>query len=174
MRLETERLELRSAIPADASRLHTLFSDPDVRRYLPPFPPVSLEQAAQAIERRAKMEAELGYAPLIIVTKGDDEFIGSGGLVPVIDAPDVEVVYHFLPSAWGKGYATEAAATSLAYGFENARLNEIIGLAFPDNVASWRVLEKIGMRFVGTANYYGIEGLKKYVADRQSWVRRET
>ena len=111
-----------------------------------------------------KMEAELGYTPFMIVMKGGDEFIGSGGLVPVKDAPDVEIAYHFLPSAWGKGYATEAAAAILAFGFENARLKEIIGSAYLDNVASWRVLEKVGMRFVGTATYYGIEGLKKYLA----------
>jgi len=117
-----------------------------------------------------KMEAELGYAPFVIVMKDGDKFIGSGGVVPVEDTPDVEIAYHFLPSAWGKGYATEAATAILAFGFENARLKEIIGLAYPDNVASWRVLEKVGMRFVGTATYYGIEGLKKYLANRGTWV----
>jgi ribosomal-protein-alanine N-acetyltransferase len=170
MKLETERLELRSATPADAPHLQALYSSPEVLRYLPPFPPISLEQAARAIERRVKMEAELGYAPFMIVRKDGDEFIGSGGVVPVKETSDVEIAYHFLPSAWGKGYATEAATAILAFGFENARLNEIIGLAYPDNVASWRVLEKVGMRFVGTANYYGIEGLKKYLASRGTWV----
>lgn len=170
MKLETERLELRSATPADAPRLLALFSNQEVLRYLPPIPPITLEQAAQAIARRMKMEAELGYAPLIILTKYNGQFIGSGGVVPVKDAPDVEIAYHFLPSAWGKGYATEAATAILEFGFESARLEEIIGLAFPDNVASWRVLEKAGMRFVGTATYYGIEGLKKYLANRGTWV----
>ena len=120
-----------------------------------------------------KMEAELGYAPLIILTKGNDKFIGSGGLVQVKDAPDVEIAYHFLPSAWGKGYATEAATAILDFGFEKVRLKEIIGLAFPENVASWRVLEKVGMRYVGTATYFGIEGLKKYLANRGSWVPKK-
>jgi RimJ/RimL family protein N-acetyltransferase len=173
MKLETERLQLRSATQADAPHLQALYSSPEVLRYLPPFPPMSLEQATQAIGRRLKMEAELGYAPFIIVTKGGDEFMGSSGIVPVKDTPDVEIAYHFLPSAWGKGYATEAATAILAFGFENARLKEIIGLAYPDNVASWRVLEKVGMRFVGTATYYGIEGLKKYLANRETWVPRE-
>ena len=170
MKLETERLELRSATLADAPNLQALFSNPEVLRYLPPRPAITLEQAEQAIERRMKMEAELGYAPFIIVKKDGDEFIGSGGVVPVKDAPDVEIAYHFLPSAWGKGYATEAATTILAFGFESVGLKEIIGLAFPDNVASWRVLERVGMRYVGTATYYAIEGLKKYVADRGTWV----
>jgi ribosomal-protein-alanine N-acetyltransferase len=170
MRLETERLELRSATPADAPHLQALYSSPEVLRYLPPFPPISLERAKQTIERRKKMEAELGYALFMIVMKDGDEFIGSGGIVPMKDTPDVEIAYHFLPSAWGKGYATEAARAILAFGFENARLKEIIGLGYPDNVASWRVLEKVGMRFVGTATYYGIEGLKKYLADCGTWV----
>src|SRR5580692_9321700 len=102
MKLETERLELRSATPADAPHLQALYSSPEVLRYLPPRPPMSLEQATQAIWRRMKMEAEFGYAPLIIVMKDGDEFIGSGGVVPVKDTPDVEIAYHFLPSAWGK------------------------------------------------------------------------
>jgi [ribosomal protein S5]-alanine N-acetyltransferase len=173
MKLETERLELRSATPADAPLLQALYSSPEVLRYLPPRPPITLEQATQAIERRMKMEAEFGYAPFIIVKKGGDEFIGSGGVVPVKDTPEVEIAYHFLPSAWGRGYATEAATAILAFGFESARLKEIIGLAFPANVASWRVLEKVGMRFVGTATYYGIEGLKKYIANRGTWVPPE-
>src|ERR1700733_15867216 len=70
MKLETERLQLRSATQADAPHLQALYSSPEVLRYLPPFPPMSLEQATQAIGRRLKMEAELGYAPFIIVTKG--------------------------------------------------------------------------------------------------------
>ena len=170
MRLETERLELRSATPADAPNLLALFSSPEVLRYLPPIPPITLERASQAIARRLRMETELGYAPFIILTKDDDQFIGSGGLVPVKDAPDVEIAYHFLPSAWGKGYATEAAAAILGFGFGKARLKEIIGLAFPANVASWRVLEKVGMRYIGTATYFGIEGLRKYLANRETWV----
>jgi RimJ/RimL family protein N-acetyltransferase len=170
MKLETERLELRSATPADAPSLLSLFSNPKVLRYLPPIPPITLEQATQSIARRMRMEAELGYAPFIILTKDNHQFIGSGGVVPVKDASDVEIAYHFLPSAWGKGYATEAAAAILGFGFEEVGLKEIIGLAFPENVASWRVLEKVGMRYVGTATYFGIEGLKKYLADRRTWV----
>jgi ribosomal-protein-alanine N-acetyltransferase len=170
MKLETERLELCSATQADAPNIQALYSNPDVLRYLPPRPPMTLEQAVQVVERRMKMEAERGFAPFIIVTKDSGEFIGSGGVQPVKDTPDVEIAYHFLPSAWGKGYATEAAKAILAFGFETARLEEIVGVAYPANVASWRVLEKVGMRFVGTATYHGIPGLKKYVADRGTWI----
>jgi RimJ/RimL family protein N-acetyltransferase len=56
----------------------------------------------------------------------------------------------------------------LNFAFTPARLDEIVGVAFPENVASWRVLEKAGMRYVGTVRYHGIDGLKEYVADRRT------
>ena len=117
------------------------------------------------------MEAERGYAPLIITIKESGEFIGSGGVVPTKDSADIEIAYHFLPSAWGKGYATEAAVAILEFAFKTAGLEEIVGFVFSENVASWRVLEKAGMRFVGMANYPGINvPLKKYVAGRAVWI----
>ena len=167
MRFETKRLQLRSAVPADAPLLQMLYSNAEVLRYLPPRPPMTLEQAQKAIERRMKMETELGYAPLLIFARDSAEFIGSGGVQPVKDTSDVEIAYHFLPSAWGKGYATEAASAILEFAFKTAKLEKIVGVAFPGNVASCRVLEKVGMRYLGMARYHGIEGLRKYAASRR-------
>lgn len=118
------------------------------------------------------MEAERGYAPLIITIKESGAFIGSGGVLPTKGSLDIEIAYHFLPSAWGKGYATEAAVAILEFAFKTAELEEIVGFVFFENVASWRVLEKAGMRFVGMASYPGIDvPLKKYVAGRAIWTR---
>ena len=133
---------------------------------------MTLEQATNAVKRRKSMEAERGYAPLIITTKKDGKFIGSGGLAPVQDTSETEVVYHLMPSAWGKGYATEAAVAILGFAFRTVKLEQVLGLAFPDNVASWTVLHKAGMRYVGLARYYDIDGLRKYLADRATWAPR--
>ena len=81
----------------------------------------------------------------------------------------MELAYHYLPSAWGKGYGSEAAAAVIAYGLSVLGLDRIIAICFPENIGSWRVMEKAGMRYVGTASYYGLEGLKKYEAERRSW-----
>jgi len=56
----------------------------------------------------------------------------------------------------GKGYATEAAKAALRHGFETLKLDRIIALAKPENVASRRVIEKIGMRYTRNAEYWGI------------------
>jgi len=169
MRLETERLVIRSAVQSDAPSLQHLFSDPDVRRWLPVGEPWTLERAQQAIEARIAGERERGYAAWIVERK-DGEFIGSCALQLVErKGPEVEIAYHYIPSAWGKGYGTEVAVAVLDHGFRAIGLERIIALAYPQNSGSWRIMEKAGMRSEGVANYYGIEGLKKYVADRDAW-----
>jgi len=171
MRLETERLVIRSAVATDAPALQRLFSDPDVRRWLPPGEPWTIERANEAIARRGALEREQGYAAWI-VEKRDGEFIGSVALQKVErTGPEVELAYHYLPSAWGKGYGTEAATAVLAHGLDAVGLDEIIAICFPENIGSWRIMEKAGMQYVGTASYYGLVGLKKYVARRGEWGR---
>jgi ribosomal-protein-alanine N-acetyltransferase len=172
VKLETDRLELRSATPADAPLLHSLFSDPEVLRYLPPGPVMTLEQAAAAIQRRMTLEAELGYAPLIVETKDHQTFVGSAGLLPGKGTMDAELAYHLRSSAWGHGYASEAARAVLEFAFQKRKLDEVVGVAFPENQASWKVMEKIGMHFEGLARYHEIDGLRKYVAHRGTWTGR--
>jgi [ribosomal protein S5]-alanine N-acetyltransferase len=169
VKLETERLELRSASRADAGLLLKLFSIPEVWRYLPPGPPFTLERAEAGIERRLKLEAERGFSPMLVFKKDNGEFIGNAGLQGVPDTPEVEIAYHYLPSVWGKGYGTEAAIVLLADGLDRVGLDRVIAICVPENVGSWRIMEKAGMQYAGLASYYGLTGLKKYVAERGSW-----
>lgn len=82
--------------------------------------------------------------------------------------PAVEIAYHYKRTAWSKGYGTEAAIACLDRGFGPVGL-EHVAICVPENVGSWRVMEKAGMRYEGTASYYGLTGLKKYGADRATW-----
>ena len=170
VKLETDRLELRSATPEDAELLLKLFSITEVWRFLPPGPPYTLERAHAGIERRIKLEAERGFAPMLVFRKDTGEFIGNAGLQPVPETSEVEIAYHYLPSVWGKGYGTEAAIAILADGLGRLGLSNIIAICIPENVGSWRIMEKAGMRYVGLASYYGLTGMKKYVAVRGEWT----
>lgn len=170
MRLETTRLVIRTFEPRDADPWLALVSDPEVRRFLPPGPVPTLEDLHAAIERRHAMEREHGYAMWAIDLKETGEFVGQCGLQPVErTGPEVELAYHFTRVLWNQGYATEAAIAVLAYGLGPVGLDRVIAIVMPENVRSWRVMEKAGMRFVGTATYYGIVGLKQYVAEREWW-----
>jgi ribosomal-protein-alanine N-acetyltransferase len=80
---------------------------------------------------------------------------------------EVEVLYALAKLHWGKGIATKAARASVRFGFQVAQLQTIIALAFPENVASRRVMEHLGMAYVKGAHYFGID-LAYYALARES------
>jgi RimJ/RimL family protein N-acetyltransferase len=167
MRLETARLVIRTFETRDAQPWLTLVRDPEVRRFLPPGPLPTLETFQGALERRQAMEHERGYAVWAVDVKETGTFIGQCRLYPAEQTgPEVELAYHYIPASWHNGYATEAAIAVLAYAFGTVGLASVIALVMAENIGSWRAAEKAGVRFVGTATYYGIAGLKKYVAER--------
>jgi [ribosomal protein S5]-alanine N-acetyltransferase len=169
MRLETSRLIIRSFEPSDAEGLLAVFGDPEVRRYLPPFPDPTIESMGKSVARRMAMERDKGHGMWAVERKDTGELIGDCGLMLVEGTgPEVELAYHYKQSAWNRGYGTEAAIACLARGFGAIGLEQIIAICFPENVASWRVMEKAGMRYEGMGSYYGLS-LKKYVADRSTW-----
>jgi ribosomal-protein-alanine N-acetyltransferase len=73
---------------------------------------------------------------------------------------------------WGNGYATEAAQASLQYGFEHVKLEHIIALVHPENLASQRVIDKCGMSYQETISLWGMQ-LKRYRIDK-GWDTRQT
>jgi RimJ/RimL family protein N-acetyltransferase len=77
------------------------------------------------------------------------EFIGWCGLKYRPELDEIDLGYRFMKSAWGKGYATEAAMASIKYGFEQLGMRKIVGRAMPGNLGSIKVLEKCGMKFIG-------------------------
>ena len=165
--IETPRLLIRSFKPADARDLHDrVFGRDDVMRFIPRGASPSLERTRGSVERFIRHEREHGFGLWAVELRETDELIGDCGLVYVEGkGPEVEVAYHFGKEWWGRGIATEAARASLAYGFRELHLNEIIAICFPEHIASRRVMEKAGMKFVGPARYYDLD-LVKYVAAR--------
>ena len=170
MRLETPRLVIRSFEPSDAEGMLAVFGDPEVRKYLPPFPDPTIESMGKSVARRMAMERDHGHGLWAVERKDTGELIGDCGLMLVEGTgPEVEIAYHYKQTAWNHGYGTEAAIACLAQGFGPVALEHVIAICFPENVGSWRVMEKAGMRYEGMASYYGLT-LKKYVADRATWT----
>ena len=94
--------------------------------------------------------------------RGGEELIGFCGLRYVEPGADVEILYGIDPPLWGRGYATEAARALLAWAFRETGLTRILAGADAPNRASFRVLEKLGMRY---------DGLRPTVAgDAACWV----
>ena len=162
---------IRSFEPSDAEGMLQLFGDPEVRKFLPPFPDPTLERMQASVGKRMAMERDRGHGLWVVERKDTGELIGDSGLMLVEGTgPEVEIAYHYKQTAWNRGYGTEAAIACLAHGFGPVGLEHVIAICLPENVGSWRVMEKAGMRYEGTASYYGLIGLKKYVADRATWT----
>ncbi len=146
--LETERLIAREFLPFDAPSLLKLNSDPKVVQYTGDGPFVNEKQALSLIEKRiikGQYEKE-GFGRWAIHLKSNGLFIGWCGLRR-IENSEVDLGYRFHKRFWNKGFATEIGQATLNYGFEEIGLSEIIGRVMPQNVASIRVLEKLGMHF---------------------------
>ena len=75
-----------------------------------------------------------------------NKVIGFSGLKWDSEIEETDIGYRFLPEYWGKGIATESCIPLLQYGFDDLELEQIVGLTYPENIASCKVLEKIGMK----------------------------
>jgi RimJ/RimL family protein N-acetyltransferase len=154
--LETDRLLLREFVAEDAEAFFRLNSDPDVVRFVPDKPLLNAEQARQLlIEHPIADYRKYGFGRGACILKSTGEQIGFAGLKYLEELGEVDVAYRFLPSYWGQGFATEAAIASVRLGFAQLGLKQIIGLVMPENIASVRVLEKVGLRFTETVNFWG-------------------
>ncbi|HEY2641061.1 MAG TPA: GNAT family N-acetyltransferase [Streptosporangiaceae bacterium] len=171
-RLETARLVIRTFEARDASPWLAMVSDPEVRRFLPAGPAPTVEVSERIVGERQEMERERGYAMWAVDDKATGIFVGQCGLRAIDEAgPEVELAYHYTSASWNKGYGTEAAIAVLAHGFGPVGVDRIIAVVVPENVGSWRVMEKAGMSYEGLVDYFGMPGLKKYIAERDWWNR---
>ena len=89
------------------------------------------------------------------ILKESKTFVGASGLVFYDNTSNIEVGYRMLKEHWNRGYATEAAHELLLYGFSELKLKKIVSSAHVDNLASRRVMEKIGMKYVDDRVNYG-------------------
>jgi ribosomal-protein-alanine N-acetyltransferase len=147
--LETNRLLLRTFTPEDAQLIYELNLDPEITRYTGD-PVKDINHAKEVLEQVILPQYALyNHGRWAVHIKDDLEFIGWCGLKTRPERKEIDLGYRFLKTAWGKGYATEAAFACIKYGFEKLNLQRIIGRAMPDNVGSLRVLEKCGMAYIG-------------------------
>jgi len=147
--IETDRLLFRRFTEDDAPLLYELNLDPEVTLYTHD-PMTRLEQAKQVLEQVILPQYILyNHGRWAVHLKPGPEFIGWCGLKYIPERDEIDLGYRFMKKYWGKGYATEAAAASIQYGFNRLNLQKIIGRTLPGNVASIRVLEKCGMLYLG-------------------------
>ena len=145
---ETPRLILRQFTESDAPLILQLNSDPEIVKYVHEPVLETEDQAKNIIVNIILPQYSKNLGRWAIYSKDNNEFIGWCGLKYVPARDEIDLGYRLIQSAWGKGLATEAAMHTLEYGFNLLNLQLITGRAHVQNLASIRVLEKIGMQFI--------------------------
>lgn len=163
---ETKRLVLREFCTSDARDFYALNADPEVLRHTGDTAFGSLNEAAMFLENYSDYR-ENGFGRWAVIDKEKGDFLGWCGLKKN-EEELVDLGFRLFRRAWGHGYATESALASLEYGFGPLGIQEIIGRASQENLASLRVLEKIGMDFW---KYGSCAGIPKAVYYRISKTR---
>lgn len=146
-KLETGRLVLRRWRDGDLDLLAALNSDREVMEHM--VSTLSAEETSTMIKRIESHFDENGFGLWAVELVLTGEFVGFAGLsIPRFEAhftPAVEVGWRLSSSHWGRGYATEAAAAAMEFGFNDVGLDEIVSFAVPANTRSTRVMERLGM-----------------------------
>lgn len=170
--LETERLILRPINESDIDGIFAMRADVDVMRFI--REPIGRRDEARHwadhVSRRWAGE-RIGFCSLI--EKRSGRFIGWCGLWQLKETGETEVGYALAKEFWGKGYATEAASAFLRYGFTELHIEKIVAVANPANTASRRVMEKLGMDFDYTGEFYGRD-LVHYSISREKFISAKT
>jgi ribosomal-protein-alanine N-acetyltransferase len=154
--VKTDRLFLRRFSREDLDAYAGIMGDYEVGKWFPKGEGYTREEAKKSLDNILDHWSKHGFGIWAITDKDNKFLLGRCGLNLITETSEVEVDFVLARNYWGKGYATEAARAALAYGFDVLGLNRIIALTKPDNVASRRVIEKIGMRYVKNAEYWGI------------------
>lgn len=154
--LQTPRLILRPWTLNDVPAFARIYSDPQTMQYVGNGRPRTWEETVARTQLSIDHYARHGFGMGAVVDRGTGVVIGRCGLQYLPGTEDVEIGWLIERGRWGEGLATEAAAAWLAWGFAGPlRLRRIVAVANPENTASTRIMEKIGMVLVGPSVAYG-------------------
>lgn len=152
IKLQTERTILRNLTIDDAKDFYELNLDDDVLKFTGDKPFDSIETAKNFLMNYDQYE-KYGVGRFAVIDKQNLNFIGWCGLKYNSEMDEYDVGFRFFKQYWNKGFATETAQRCLAFGFQELKINRIVGRAMKDNTASVKVLEKIGMTFVKNIDF---------------------
>ena len=144
--LETERLLLSTWQPSDWIAFRPIATDVEVMRYITGGVPWTDERIQLFVNRQIELFSERGFCRWKLLRKPAREMIGFCGVGFWGDGLEPEIGWWLARAHWGRGLATEAAGVALRDVFERSALGRIISIARPENVASTRVMEKLGLK----------------------------
>ncbi len=169
LRFETERLLLRPLEREDIFAVVDLWTDPQVTSFL--GGPRDRDQVTAALEEELLVQPREPFELCSVFEKASGDLVGHCGLLEkeVQGRTEFDLVYVFARSAWGRGYATEIGRALIRFAFEQVDLTRVVCLIEPENMASRRVAEKIGMLSHGQIKRPGDRIVELYMLAQPEW-----
>jgi RimJ/RimL family protein N-acetyltransferase len=143
---------MRPIVPGDTEALLRISNERAVRRYLWDDGPIGHATMRKIVSRSNATFADEGVGLFGVRRRGTENLIGFCGFMRLEGMDEPELAYELSQSVWGEGLATEAARDCLRYAFEEVGLERVIAGADPENAASRRIIEKLGMKAAGPLN----------------------
>jgi len=172
-RLETERLILREWRDDDRDGALAMNADPEVMRFIGDGHVLDRAESAAMLASFRRSWGEHGFGRWAVERRSDGAFAGFCGVGFLSSFPEVigepEIGWRLRRSFWGVGYATEAAIASRDDFFRTTEYDHLISLSNPGNVASERVMEKLGMRRVDDVRHPRYGAIHRHRLDRADW-----
>ncbi len=146
--IETDRILLRPFTEDDVAAVFAFGSNSEINRYTGDENLKKLDHALDIIRNTWFKDYETyGYGRLAVFHKAEKKVIGFAGIKYLPELEETDLGFRFLPQYWGMGIATEVSIAILKHSFVNFPLNQIIGIAMKENLASCKVLEKVGLKW---------------------------
>jgi RimJ/RimL family protein N-acetyltransferase len=144
--IETAQLVIRPWEQRDDPGFRQMATDPEMVRYTSVRTPWSDERIAEFFARQSRHLAARGYCFGAMIDRATDRVAGLCGFQPSANSADVEIGWWVRKDLWGRGLATEAAAGALRHAWDFLGLDRVIAVAYAENRASIRIMEKLGFR----------------------------
>lgn len=156
--LETNRLLLREFEISDAESFYELNLNPNVIKYTGNSAFKDIDEAREFLENYSDYQRS-GYGRWAVIDKSTNQFLGWCGLKYDEKLDETDIGFRFFEHFWNQGFATESAKACIDYGFKELNLKTIVGRAMKENLASIKVLEKIGFHYEKDFDFDGNEAV---------------
>src|SRR5215469_1019880 len=158
-KIETDRLILRPFEASDAEAAFGWLGDPVVMRFTPTGPDKSIEETKTRLVAFMDHQQLHGFSKWLISDRDSGVAIGDSGLLVLQDYGWIDLGFRFPQQYWGRGLATEAASAWVRAAFDEFHLKRLGAFVHPENVASIRVLEKVGFQRERHENVIGMDSI---------------
>lgn len=157
---KSERIFLKIFDEHDAEAAKNFWGDQEVMKFCGGATPH--DQLLRVLQWYRKCHEDNGLSVYAVVESSSGETIGAAGFNIKGSLEDIELIYHFSQSSWGKGFASEAAIASVEFAKQNRKVKKIHASADPNNASSLKILEKAGLHFVETRWFEDTEQEEPY------------